>query len=101
VNLLERLRQCTGFQWDKGNADKNWEKYRVLRSEAEEVFLNQPLIVTEDDAHSVSEERYFALGHTNRGRLLFTVFTIRSRKLRVVSSRDMTKREREVYRTHG
>jgi len=101
VELLERLRQCTSFQWDKGNADKNWERHRVSRSEAEEVFFNQPLVVADDDIHSTTENRYFALGRTNRGRLLFTVFTIRSRKIRVISTRDMTKKEREVYRVHG
>ena len=101
MDLLERLRQCTSFQWDKGNADKNWEKHRVSRSEAEEVFFNQPLVVADDDIHSATENRYFALGHTNRGRLLFTVFTIRGRKVRVISTRDMTKKEREVYRVHG
>jgi len=58
-------------------------------------------VVADDDAHSATEERYYALGHTNRGRLLFIVFTIRRRKIRVISSRDMTKKEREVYRTHG
>ncbi len=101
MDRLERLRHCNGFQWDKGNADKNWERHRVSRSEAEEVFFNQPLIVAEDDLHSTAEDRYFALGRTNRGRLLFTVFVIRARRIRVISTRDMTKREREVYVIHG
>jgi uncharacterized DUF497 family protein len=101
MELLERLRTCTGFQWDDGNADKNWIRHRVSRGEAEEVFLNQPLVLVDDEEHSVTEERSYALGQTNRGRLLFLVFTIRRRLVRVISARDMTKREREVYRSHG
>ena len=101
MDLLERLRQCTSFQWDEGNANKNWERHRVSRSESEEVFFNNPLVVTDDDVHSTTEDRYFALGRTHRGRLLFTVFTVRRQKIRVISTRDMTKKEREVYRSHG
>ncbi len=65
------------------------------------MFFNQPLVVADDDVHSVAEERCYALGRTNRGRLLFIVFTLRRRKIRVISVRDMTKKEREVYRLHG
>lgn len=101
MDLLERLRGCTGFQWDDGNAEKNWIKHRVSLGETEEIFLNQPLVVADDGAHSTGEDRFYALGQTNRRRLLFVVFTIRRRLLRVVSARDMTKREREVYRIHG
>ena len=101
MDLLERLRGCTGFQWDDGNAEKNWIKHRVSLGETEEIFLNQPLVVADDDAHSTGEDRFYALGQTNRRRLLFVVFTIRRRLLQVVSARDMTKREREVYRIHG
>jgi len=101
MSPLERLRACTGFQWDDGNADKNWERHRVSRSEAEETFFSQPLVVADDEAHSTTEDRFYALGHTHRGRLLFVVFTIRRRRIRVISARDMTKREREIYRSHG
>jgi uncharacterized DUF497 family protein len=76
-------------------------RHRVSRSEAEEAFLNQPLVLADDDEHSAIEDRFYALGQTNAERLLFVVFTIRRRLIRVISARDMTKREREVYRTHG
>ncbi len=98
---LDRLRNCTGFDWDDGNSDKNWIAHRVARGEAEEVFFNQPLVVRDDDAHSEAEERFYLLGQTNRQRLLFVVFTIRGALVRVISARDMAKREREVYRAHG
>jgi uncharacterized DUF497 family protein len=80
MDLLGRLRACTGFHWDHGNADKNWIRHRVSRSEAEEVFLNQPLVVADDDEHSEREERFYALGKTNGGRLLswFSRFAVGS-----------------------
>ncbi|MGA1797028.1 MAG: BrnT family toxin [bacterium] len=82
-----------GFEWDEGNINKNWEKHKVSHVECEEVFFNEPLIVQKDREHSDEEIRYFTLGRTNSGRLLFMVFTIRRDKMRVISARDMTRRE--------
>jgi hypothetical protein len=94
---IDRLRACTGFQWDAGNREKNWIKHRVTEGECERVFFNQPLIAASDKKHSQSEERFFALGQTNQGRLLFVVYAIRGKRIRVISARDMNKAEREVY----
>jgi uncharacterized DUF497 family protein len=91
------LSSLTGFDWDEGNLDKNWILHRVTNSECEEVFFNYPLLLQADFAHSSTESRYFLLGQTNAGRLLFIVFTIRSDKIRVISARDMSKKERAVY----
>ena len=91
----------TGFQWDTGNATKNWERHSVSRAEAEQVFFNQPLVVVSDNEHSFSEPRWFALGQTDLRRLLFVVFTARGDLIRVISARDITKRERAEYRAHG
>lgn len=91
------LSQVKGFEWDEGNINKNWEEHRVKHPECEEVFFNAPLIVQPDELHSDFEERYFALGKTNQGRLLFLVFTIREDKIRVISARNMTKKERRWY----
>ncbi len=101
MGLVERLRRCTGFDWDEGNRDKNWLRHRVSNGEAEQVFLMQPLVVADDDGHFAEEERYFALGRTEKKRLLLVVFILRGDLVRVISARDMTKREREVYRVHG
>ena len=100
VDALERLRTCIGFEWDAGNSDKNWDRHRVSRGEAEQVLFNDPLVVADDEPHSAGEERFYSLGQTNGRRLLFVVFTIRATLVRVISARDMTKREREVYRSH-
>lgn len=98
---LELLRSCTGFEWDEGNSEKNWLLHRVSRAEAEEVFFNRPLVVADDTAHSDDEERFYVLGQTARHRPLFVVFTVRERLIRGISAREMTKREREVFRAHG
>ena len=94
---LDKLENCTGFQWDAGNAKKSWERHRVSPGECEQVFFNTPLLLAEDEVHSQSEVRYFGLGQTNAGRALFVVFTIRGDLVRVVSARDMSRRERKVY----
>ncbi len=94
---VDQLLKCKGFQWDEGNAEKNWIKHRVSDSESERVFFNRPLVVAEDEKHSEIERRYYALGHTDGGRSLFVVFTIRSDLIRVISARDMNRRERRLY----
>ena len=99
MDLIAKLRECIGFEWDEWNRDKNWILHKVRRGELEEAFFNQPLVASDDAEHSVDEERYYLLGQTNRQRLLFVVFTLRQDKIRIISGRDMTKREREVYRS--
>jgi uncharacterized DUF497 family protein len=94
---VETLARCQGFEWDEGNATKNWEKHRVTRGECEQIFFNRPLIVGEDAKHSGGEDRYFALGETDFGRRLFVVFTVRAGLIRLISVRDMNRRERKVY----
>jgi uncharacterized DUF497 family protein len=91
------LEQFTGFDWDDGNQGKNWEKHGVTDSECEQVFFNQPLFVFLDTEHSEEEQRYYVLGRTDRGRRVFVVFTPRGDKIRIISAREMTKRERAFY----
>ncbi len=89
----------TGFDWDEGNARKSVEKHDVSQFEAEQVFFNQPLLVLEDDKHSQAENRYHALGITDGSRLLHVTFTLRIKNtlIRVISARDMHKKERVIY----
>lgn len=91
------LDECTGFEWDEGNADKNWVAHEVTRAEAEQVFFNVPLLLAPDHEHSQSEDRYYGLGVTDSGRALFVVFTVRGELVRVISARDMSRRERRAY----
>jgi len=88
----------TEFEWNAGNAEKNWLRHQVSQAECEQVFFNRPFVVTEDDLHSHSEARFYALGRTDADRLLFVVYTLRGEKVRVISARDMTRQERKEYR---
>lgn len=88
---------CIGFDWDGGNLDKNWKLHGVPFWECEQVFFIEPLLVVEDVSHSGGEKRYYALGRTETGRRLFVVFTIRRNLVRVISARDMSRRERRRY----
>ena len=91
------LRGLKGFEWDSGNSDKNEEKHGVTNLECEEIFFNQPLIVARDPRHSAGEERHTALGRTLGKRLLFVAFTMRAGKIRVISARPMSRKERKTY----
>lgn len=92
------LAQIKGFDWDEGNTRKN-EKHGVSIAEAEQVFFNAPLLVLEDPKHSGQERRFHALGQTDDSRLLHITFTLRSRgeRIRVISARDMHRKERSIY----
>ncbi len=96
-DLLNKLKECEGFDWDKANIAKNWDKHGVSQRECEEIFFNEPFVVANDENHSKDEERFFSLGKTNNGRRLFLVFTIRNKKVRVISARDMSLKERKEY----
>ncbi|MAO57619.1 MAG: hypothetical protein CL543_04930 [Alcanivorax sp.] len=89
----------TGFNWDEGNFRKSADKHGVGQSEAEEVFFNEPLLLLEDAKHSQTEARFHALGKTDDGRLLHITFTLRQSGtlIRVISARDMHRKERAVY----
>jgi uncharacterized DUF497 family protein len=91
------LKGCTGFDWDDGNFEKNWERHRVPFWEAEEVFFNEPLVVSPDRRHSVAELRYLALGQADSGRRLFISFTVRGSLIRIISARDMSRKEEQIY----
>ncbi len=92
------LEAVVGFDWDAGNARKN-EKHGVTMAESEQVFFNQPLLVLDDVPHSQNELRFHALGRTDSDRLLHITFTLRrsGQRIRVISARDMHKKERVVY----
>jgi len=86
-----------GFQWDRGNSNKNLVKHNVQNWECEQVFFNRPLLVLEDPGHSVAEKRWAAFGKTDSGRILVVIFTKRGNLLRVISARGMNSKERGFY----
>jgi len=92
------LVKVIGFEWDEGNSRKN-EQHAVSMAEAEQVFFNSPLLVLPDPRHSEAELRFHALGKTNEGRRLHITFTLRDagQFIRVISARDMHRKERVIY----
>ncbi len=80
-----------GFDWDEGNRDKNLRLHGVTDNEAEQVFYNSPKVYRQSN-------RLLAYGRTYAGRYLFVVFVLRQGLIRVISAREMTARERRLYR---
>lgn len=96
---MKIFENIVGFDWDDGNSRKNADKHGVGQLEAEQVFFNQPLLILEDARHSQNEARWHALGKTDTGRLLHITFTLRSGQtaIRIISARDMHRKERAIY----
>jgi len=85
------------FEWDKGNKGKSLAKHQVTNEECEEGFFDNRKKILKDILHSGKEDRYILLGRTKKKRLLFVVFTAGKKKLRVISARDLNKKERRLY----
>ena len=100
MSVYKKLEKCTGFQWDKGNIEKNWLKHSVNPSECEQIFFNIPLVIYNDTSHSEKENRYYSLGRTDSDRFIFIVFTIRKNQIRIISARVMNRKERKVYKNY-
>jgi uncharacterized protein len=86
-----------GFEWDGEKAEINFRKHNVSFIEASSVFDDPFSIVIDDPLHSVGENRFLTIGYSDRQRLLVVVFTERDRRLRIISARVATSRERRTY----
>ena len=86
-----------GFDWDDGNRHKSFIKHNVSNRECEEVFVNKPLLLKEDITHSNMEERWHAMGKADSDRRLFISYTIRNNLIRIISARNMNKKEKNIY----
>lgn len=95
MKLLE-LSQPIEFEWDSGNQDKSLKKHGITNQEAEEIFLNFNIIF-EDINHSLKENRFIILGKSTNEKLIFSSFTARNSKVRIISSRPASKKERINY----
>lgn len=89
-----------GFEWDEGNL-RHINKHNVNYRECEEAFLNKPLIINKDETHSQAEERFRVYGQANKKGLIFIIFTIRNNKIRVISARNQSKKERKEFQRAG
>lgn len=90
------IKEPIRFDWDKGNIGKNL-KHQVEDEESEETFFDEYKVTLKDKVHSRAEDRYILLGKTKQGRLLYIVFTIRRAKIRIISARDINKKEVSLY----
>ena len=97
ADFTELVARVTGFDWDDGNAQKSWARHGVTQAEAEEVFFNRPVLMADDERHSGTERRFALLGHTNAERRLSVVFTLRRDRVRVISARPTSEKERAQY----
>ena len=85
------------FEWDEDKAASNRKKHRVNFEEAATVFADPLAAIFDDEAHSEEEQREIIVGHSARNRLLLVSFTERAGKIRIISARPATHRERRDY----
>ncbi|MCX6938410.1 MAG: BrnT family toxin [Verrucomicrobia bacterium] len=85
-----------GFEWDAGNTDKNPGKHQIGNAEVEEVFFRLPVVLPATRAED-GEPRWFVFGLSEAGRVLRIVFTVRGSKIRVISARPASRKERTDY----
>ena len=93
---MRKFKNPLEFQWDKGNIGKSI-KHKVKDKETEESFFDRNHKIFKDKLHSGGEERFRIVGKTKKGRLLFIVFTMRGKKIRIISARDINKKEVYLY----
>jgi uncharacterized DUF497 family protein len=94
---MKTIKKPFVFQWDKGNKNKNWLKHKVTNKECEEAFFDKNKKIIKDEIHSGREKRFIILGKTKEKTLLFIVFTLRGKKLRIISARKINKKEVRLY----
>lgn len=85
------------FEWDLKKAEENLRDHGVSFEEALTVFRDPLARIIDDPDHSADERREIIIGHSDKPRLLLVSFTERSPKIRIISARSATKRERRDY----
>jgi uncharacterized protein len=85
------------FQWDPDTAASNLDKHGIAFSEAATVFGDPQAITYHDREHSDHDDRFITFGTTASGRLVVVVHVDRNDRTRIVSARDLTRRERKQY----
>jgi len=90
------LPQPLEFEWDKHNSNKIRLRHNITPIEAEQAFFDDYSIFF-DSKHSTAEKRYQLIGKSNTGKVLFIVFTPRNNKIRIISARSASKKERNNY----
>lgn len=94
--VISKLRDVNSFEWDDANIE-HIASHNVTPEEAEQIFFDINNALKEDIKHSIIEDRFIIIGKTQKGRLLYQIFTKRKNKIRVISSRDINKKEVKLY----
>jgi uncharacterized DUF497 family protein len=85
------------FTWDQNKAERNLIKHSISFDEAKTVFEDLLYVDFYDPDHSEDEDRYLIVGESSQGRLLIVAYTERGNKIRLISARETTKAERNLY----
>ena len=85
------------FEWDRRKAKYNLRMHGVSFEEASTVFDDLLADFYKDPDHSVHEKRFLTIGTSARGRLLYVAFADRTLRIRIISARLLTKREKKLY----
>ena len=85
------------FEWDEAKAIANLSKHGVSFDEAETIFDDPLYIDFYDPDHSADEHRYIIIGESRQGRILMVAYTERNDTIRIISSREVTPKERKAY----
>ena len=88
------------FEWDQWNAQKNEVKHGVSRLEAESAFFDEYYRLFEDLKHSSEEKRYILYGKSIENRVLMVGFTVRGHRVRIITARPASQRERKIYEAY-
>ena len=93
---MKVIKKAFEFEWDEGNQEKP-RKHGLTSEETEEVFFDENKVTFTDKIHSLNEERLRIIGKTKKNKLLFVVFTRRGKKIRIISARDINRKEVSLY----
>jgi uncharacterized protein len=85
------------FEWDSDKARKDIEIHDVSFDEASTAFGDALSLTIHDPLHSDEEDRFILIGNSYKNRLLVVVHTERGNKIRIISARKATKKERKQY----
>jgi uncharacterized DUF497 family protein len=85
------------FEWNRNKAQQNIKKHGISFEEATTVFGDPSSLTIRDPLHSLDEERFVVIGYSYKHRLLVVVHTERGNRIRIISARRATRRERKTY----
>ncbi len=91
------MRQGLEFEWDERKNIVNIKKHDVAFEEAKTVFGDEFARISVDEKHSISERRFYIIGQSQEDRIILVCYTERESRIRIISSRRASKKERTKY----